>query len=295
MPGPGGGSHGGGFGGGSHGGRAPGGSPHRGFRRPYYGRRRGCFGSFMGMLMLPIILVLIVVVLLFGTVGSAFTNLVNGGQIKYDETKFQAYADKQYAAEFGSSTAYEDNLLIVFLANEDADGYYTIAWVGDNIKSEINELFGNEYTAFGRAMTNSVNESYYAYSLDSNLASVVDAMTDTVLALGLDSSFYSETSHTGAPSSHVTNYTDLSITAETVNRALEEFTEQTGIPAVIVVDSMETVFGKSVSIGNILVILITIGLIVLAVYLIVRAIRVRKEEKNNHTGGGYSDDIVIEE
>ncbi|MGM9637952.1 MAG: hypothetical protein ACI3YK_08240 [Eubacteriales bacterium] len=304
MPGPGGGSRGGGFGGGSRGGGFGGGSrgggfgggprggfgsgPHM-FGRPFYGRRggclggfSGCLGSFIGMLMLPILLIIVVVVMLFSFLGSAFTNVSKGGEIRYDETAFQDYANSQYAAEFGSSSAYEDNLLIVFLTNEEADGYYTIAWVGDNIKSDINNMFGDEYTTFGRAVLNSVNSEYYAYSLSSNLASVMETMTNAVSQLNLESSFRSEANHSNMTVSHLTNHTDLSISEETVCNALKNFTEQTGIPTVIVVDTMENVFGKTVSTADIITVIVMVALLILAIYLIVRAFRKRNSSNNDY-------------
>ncbi len=244
-------------------------------------------GGFMGMLMLPIILILVVVVFFFNFIGSAFTNVSSGGKIKYDEATFQEYANTQYAAEFGSSSAYEDNLLIVFLTNEEADGYYTIAWVGDNIKTDITDMFGNEYTAFGHAVSSSVNSTYYGYSLGSNLVSVMETMTEEIDELGLESSFRTETDHSAITTSHLTNYTELTISEETVGTALTAFTEQTGIPAVIVVDTMENVFGKTVAISDIITVVIMVALLILAIYLIVRAFRKRKDSNTEYSGDTY--------
>lgn len=216
--------------------------------------------------MFPIILIMFVVTFLFNAVGSVMnrttSQFINYGSnvyfesemdsieevidwegVQYDEATFQDYANTRYEEEFSASNAYEDNLLIVFLTNESADGYYTIAWVGDNIRSEINYMFGNEDTEFGEAMISSINDSYYAYSLDSNLASMMEIMTKEVVALNLDTSFKSESNNNGAVESHVTNYTDFDVTEATVNTSLQKFTEETGIPVVIVIDSMESVFG----------------------------------------------------
>lgn len=216
--------------------------------------------------MFPIILIMFVVTFLFNAVGSMVnrttSQFINFGEddyfesnvnfaevevdwegVQYDEATFQDYANTRYEEEFSESNAYEDNLLIVFLTNEAADGYYTIAWVGDNICNEINYMFGNEETEFGEAMISSINDSYYAYSLDSNLASVMEIMTGKVAELNLDTSFKSENNNDGAVESHVTNYTDFDVTEDTVNAALQKFTEETGIPTVIVIDSMESVFG----------------------------------------------------
>ena len=137
MAGPGGGSRGGGFGGGSRGGGFGGGSGggsgggfgggsrgggfggYRGgyYHRPRYGYYRrplffgfgpryygggGCLGGFLGALMAPLVLLLIVGVMMFAMVGSALTNVSNGGVISYDEAQFHAYADREYYKAFGN-------------------------------------------------------------------------------------------------------------------------------------------------------------------------------------------------
>lgn len=302
MPGPGGGSRGGGFGGGSRGGgfgggmgRGPGGFGHgpRGPRRHFYGpmfwgfgpRRYyyggGLFGGLLGMLMFPIIMIIIVAVMLFGHFAGSVARLSNGGEVRYNEAAFQEYANTQYAAEFGGSTAYEDNLLIIFLTNEKADGYYAIAWIGNNINTRINEMFGNEYTEFGRAMQSSINSQYYAYSLSSNLALAMDKMTERVDALGLESSFRRKTDHSNMTASHVTNHSSLQLDEETVELSLTAFTEATDIPVVIVVDSMEEVFGKSLSASDIMILIVGGVIIVTAIVMIVKSVKNRKKSASN--------------
>lgn len=310
MAGPGGGSRGGGFGGGSRGGGFGGGSGggfgggsrgggYRGggfYHRPRYGYYRrplffgfgpryygggGCLGSFLGALMAPIILLLVVGVMMFAMVGSALTNVANGGVISYDEATFQAYADKEYYKAFGNSDATEDNLLVVVLTNEESDGYYCIAWVGDNIQDKINRMFGDETTAFGQSMIASVPD-YYAYSLDSNLATVMNTMSDKIENLGLTSSFKKEYSHAKSPASHLVNYTELSLTEDTVNDALVAFTETTGIPAVIVVEDMEAVFGKSLPAETIFIMIVLAVLAIVAIVYIVRVIKNRSKFKQGN-------------
>ena len=302
MPGPGGGARGGGFGGGSRGGGFGGGprggfgGPHHhhhyggywGHRRPYFGYYGGggCLGGLLGILLLPIVLILIVAVMLISIVGSAVANVANGGSIYYDETVFQQYADDQYAAEFASYSNYENNLLIVFLTNEEADGYYVIAWVGDNIHNEINYMFGDETTTFGRVVQGSINREYYAYSLDSNLANVMDQMGDHIDNLGLSSSFRKVKESTNPPTSHLTNHSSLSMTEETVNESLQAFTEKTEIPVVIVVDTMENVFGKTLPIGDIITVLFLLAILGVAIYLIVKSVKNNKNNKNNNNNNG---------
>ena len=232
------------------------------------------------MLMLPIVLVLVAVIGLTSMFGTAFTNVSQGGTVVYDEKALQDYANIQYQAEFGDNmSTYEDNILIVFLTNENRDGYDTIAWVGDNVATKINEQFGNQYTAFGVAMQSSIDPDYYEYSISKNLAMVVDKMTDNVTGLELESSFV--TPSTGEKSdSHLTNHSDLEINETTVNASLKKFTEETDIPIVIVVDSMETVIGKTLAVTDIFSVVLFIGMIVVAVVLVVRAFKRREEREN---------------
>ena len=203
MPGPGGGgSGGGGFGGGFGGG---GGGFHRGgfgggfyhrphfyggfYRRPFFYGGGGCLGGLLGMIFGPIIMVILALFLLFGFMGSSFTEVAQGGSVRYDEELFQDYADAQYAKAFGSSSAYEDNLLLVFLTAEDDRGYAYIAWVGDHIAPQINYLFGGNSSDLGAAMEVSINTANYKYSLDSNLAMAVGQMQKKVEALALDNAY----------------------------------------------------------------------------------------------------------
>ena len=315
MPGPGGGSRGGGFGGGSFGGGNRGGggfggggfgggyrphhhhrhyySPFFFWRRPYYGYGYGggCLGGLVGIIMLPIIVILLVIALAFGMVGDAFTNIKNGGSVEYNEEAFQDYANAQYAREFEGSSSYESNLLLFFLTNEEKDGYYTIAWVGDNVKMQINEMFGDETTEFGITVLSSINEELYKYSLDSNLATVARKMADKIVARGYGSDgltpFNDKTESVTGVESHLTNNSALPMTEKTVNDALEYFTEQTGIPIVIVVDEQEAAFGVTPPIKDVIILVVFFGLIILAIILIIRAI---KNKKNNNRGGqGGSD------
>lgn len=314
MPGPGGGAGGGGFGGGSRGGGFGGGGfgggsrgggfggphfhggwgfgPRFGYGRGFYGGA-GCLGGLLGMLMAPFILILVVAVMLFSIVGGAVSEASSGGSVNYNEQTFQAYADEQYAIEFGDSKQYESNILIVFLANEEADGYYCIAWVGDHIHHDINMMFGDESSAFGYAMRGSINSEYYEYSLDSNLALAMEKMTSRIEQLGLDSSFRAgKTSDTSIPS-HVTNHSELSITEQTVNDALAAFTAATDIPVVIVVDTMENVFGKYLSMETVFILIVLVVLLIVAIVWIVKAVKNRKGSSTGSSGGtggsgGYS-------
>lgn len=314
MAGPGGGGRSGGFGGGSRGGgfggsrgggfgggHRPGGfgsyhGPHHhyhrpfffGWHRPFFGYGGGCLGGMMGMLFVPVILILIVVSLLFsvfGSFGSAISNVANGGDYSYSEEQMQNYANRQYATEFNAAKEYEDNILIVFLVDEEREGYYTIAWVGDNIRYEINNLFGNQSTPFGQHMLAGVS-GYYEYSVSKNIATVVDEMTNEVVNLRLESSFDKNYGSPDGYESHITNHSSLEINDETVNRALTDFTKETDIPIVIVVEDMGEVFDKNIASGDLITVIMAVIIGGIAIYLIVIAVK----GKNNPPRDGESEE-----
>lgn len=280
MPGPGGGGHGGGFGGGFGGGGGFRGGFGGGYRPP----RRGFFfmpfwgGGCLGALFTPIICMVLAIVMMIGVIGGGLTTLFRGGNVVYNENKMQDYASRQYATIYDPSSAtYEDNVVIVFLTNEDGQSYYSIGWVGDNLKSQISDLFGNEYTALGSAMQASINTSSYRYSLGSNLAQVTEKMETSVRNQNLDTVYRAQKAerHEAGKVYNRSN-SDIQFNAETVDAALKNFTDSTDISMSIVVADAKDVFGKSLNSAAILALLLCIVLIVYAVVAIVRYVKRRK-------------------
>ena len=176
----------------------------------------------------PIVLIFMVIMLIFGSVGTAFVNVSEGGVVFYDEEAFQDYADSQYAAEF-ADTAYEDNILLVVLTDESNSNYCYIAWVGDHIDTDINYMFGSDGTELGSAMNMCINNANYKYSLDSNLAQVVGRMQRHVTDLGLESAFTCDEIRQSA--SHLTNRSNVAMTEETVKLS-RLFAEMVQLPLI---------------------------------------------------------------
>lgn len=207
-------------------------------------------GGLIGAAMMPIILVIFLIAFVTSCVGgNVHVEYGDGGYYEgsvsvdlYDEETFQDFANEQYEKAFGALDSYEDNLLIVFLTAEDRSEYAWIAWVGDHIATDISWMLGDEDTELGEALSQCINDTDYKYSLDSNLADVMRTMTKQIQALNLESSFNCDEERIDY-SSHLTNYSELPMTEQTVNDALVAFTDATGIPAVIVVEDMTDVFG----------------------------------------------------
>ena len=289
MAGPGGGGRGGGFGGGSFGGGGGrgggfgGGGYHRhhSYYRPYGGFGLfGFGGGLISIIFMPFILIMFAALIFFSVVLGAFGGIAQGGVTDYQEKAFQDYADQEYYKAFSDSTAKEDNILLVFLTNEDANDYYCIAWVGDHIKSDVNYLFGNQYTELGEAIHNNINTSGYWYSLDTNLAGAVNEMAYYVEREAALGSFTCNEEHVQTESKLI-NYGEFNVSEEVVNAALADFTERTGITMSIVVDDMNKVFGVDYSsvIWGVVIVLVLVGV---AVLFIIKGIR-------NRRGSSYDD------
>ena len=117
-----------------------------------------------------ILSLLIALLWAFGVFGCTFFLVSGTGGEKidgvvYDEEIFEEYADKRYKDAFGGFEGVEDNILIVFLANRNADEFYCITWVGENLNTEIVKLFGDKTTDFGITTMATVSGSYES-SLD---------------------------------------------------------------------------------------------------------------------------------
>lgn len=296
----GGGSHGGGFGGGSRGGFGGGsyggGHYHGGpyYHRPYYGgwRRPIIFfggGGGGGMVFALVIVILLCFGFLASIVGMIFQPRGDADKdgIIYDEGTFQQYADMRYKEAFGQYDAriYEDNILIIFLANEDTDGYYCISFVGKNVCTEIYDIFNEDF----KKTVQLTVQDYYSYSLDADLRDVMHKMTKYVTELGLESSFRNDYEGYERPESYLINYTELDINKYAVGEALEEFTAATDIPIVIAVDYMTNVFETSSNIdaGTIVAFLIIAGVMI---FIIVSMVKSNRKAKASKGASGSSSD-----
>lgn len=298
-----GGGHGGGFGG-PHGGRGP----HHHHHRPYYHRPfffggwgpryyggGGCLGGLLGMLFLPVIIIFLIVGMLSLNLVSTLNTVSQGGLVNYDYDTLETYALERYAEEFGSTTAYEDNILIVVVTaenNYDFDWYGCVGW---DVTSEISNMFGGNQTTLGGAMLSNVNQQSYKNSLTRDLSNVINTMEKAVVSKNLDSSFTCKETREEYDS-HITNKTSLNISTDVVDAALQSFTEQTDIPIVIVVDEAEDVFGKYMPAETIFTIVIIVVLVAVAIVLIIRGRKRNKNNPNNQNnqnnqngygGGGY--------
>jgi hypothetical protein len=228
-----------------------------------------------GIVLFPLLIAIICFSLFFVYLSPTIDTIKDGGYINYSDNGFIKYRDAQYKKYFGASSAKEDNILLIFLTTENYNRYYCLAEVGDNVNKDISVLFGGSASAFGKIVLETVPKENYKFAIDTSLAAIVNHMTNKVNNLKLESSFKESSDKSSLTPSQFVNYTSLSISKETVNSAINEFTDATDIPMVIVVDTAETVFGKTMPTKDIffLVALVLVG--GFCVFLIIKKVVAR--------------------
>lgn len=237
-------------------------------------------GFFLKVLFVPILLFAVASTAL----GGAITEFVKGGSFRYDDALFSSYADTAYSEAFQSGTAKDrDGLLVVILVNEERDGYYAIARLGDNVRREIRDMFGDEHTAFGRAMIDTIRTENYEHSLGKSLAIVIDKMKKIIIEMNYPSPFVIDGSG-NAREPFVDNRTELLFADGSLAVSLDAFCEKTGISAVILVEDVDDVFEKSISPWSIIAFVLGASAFSLAVFLLRYSMKKHSAKKRDEEG-----------
>ena len=241
-------------------------------------KRIGSIGIFRvtsKIVIVPVFALTLAALLLATNLSFAIVSIANGGKIKYSDETFNNYVNEQYASEFGESSAYDDNLLIVFLTNQRGNGYYAMALAGKNLDPQIRQMFGGEITEFWTTLESSMTE-YYKFSAQKGFRVTLEQLSASISDKRLESAFVTEQDHSSLTVPHVTNYSSLSINEDSVNIAIRIFTESTGIPTVMVIDTAENVFGKTMPVKEIVVSVISAAVITVSSVLIVKDVKKRR-------------------
>ena len=162
---------------------------------------------------------------------------------------------------------------------------------GDNVKYDINNLFGNASTAFGKAVNNNIGANY-KYTLDTDIAAIVEIMENKVSYLNLSSPLIKPHDMPGTSSCVLINRSDLVLSDEAVNDALESFALETGIQIAVVVDTAEGVFGKTMPWSSIIFIIAILALVGFCIYYIVKKISEKKKMDSDFDTSGSSSHIL---
>ena len=123
-------------------------------------------------------------------------------------------------------------------------------------------------------------------SLSKDLRSVVQKMKTEVLRVP---DRFEDTPTAEAIAPRFVNHSSFRITDATVQGALDDFYQETGISMSLVVAEMSDVFEKGLDGDTYIMLVVGIGLLALAVFLIVRTIKNKKNGGNGGDGGNSQD------
>ena len=117
-----------------------------------------------------------------------------------------------------------------------------------------------------------------------NLENIILKMKDSVkseINRGDGSPFIVDTAAENTNKAELYNYSELSLNSSTVNTALRQFYEETGICMSIVVDDMGDVFEKRLSTSAILLIFVAIAAVVVVIVVIVKKSSKKKKDEDD--------------
>lgn len=163
------------------------------------------------------------------------------GGLHYNSAQIEEYASAQYQQAFMSEESYEDNLLLTFVVWDDRSDYSYIAWVGDHINDTTFRLLGDNNSVLGRTLEQTIAYGYES-SLSADLKSALEILSGEITYASPSGCYLCDEDHSAA-NSRLSNQSEMTLDEDTLEAALEAFTDETGIPIVLVVEDAADVFG----------------------------------------------------
>ena len=167
-------------------------------------------------ILIPVIITAIVLVAFVFVAGLAVDETE-----QIEQAAFRQYADEQYYEVFGHSGK-EEGILLTFVANETADDYYTVAVPGADVPDDIYWIFNGD-SDYVYDMEWYIDRYDYSYGLDEDYCYIISQMTDYAAGYGYE---------------NMLGYNAM------VNEYLEEFTRQTAVPIVLLLEYDYNIVGE---------------------------------------------------
>ncbi len=162
-------------------------------------------------------------------------------EIDREEGELLQYGTEQYSEIFGSSSAPDDNILFVFLLDDEEFGYSSsMGIVGDNVNGYIHIMFEEyeDYYDLVEDLLDNTSADYFSECY----AEVIDDMTDSIMAHGFYSSFDAPSDRSNLVPSGIINKTKLDLNDGYIAAALNRFTEETEIPCTLLIEYEQNVY-----------------------------------------------------
>ena len=243
----------------SSGGRSRSGGSHYHHRHHhhhgYYGSRRYNSVSWGGIIFYIFFLILLFVIIGgYDSVGNSEKTLHN-------------YANAEYQTVFDHSNRYENNILFLYVVDDDYKTLDAIAWVGDDVPYKTNRRLD------GYAISQHINENYYQYQLSSGIAMSLEEISPYI-----EPAKYSSTSICT-----VNNKSNLNIDEEKIEDALQKFSMY-GYGVAVVIADYDDVYENYFDM-NVMLALLLVGLVFcIVIFCVIR----RKQKHTSSSDDTYN-------
>ena len=204
----------------------------------------------------------------------------DGGNIVYNDTYAVSYRDTQYSKYFDGANE-KNGLLIVYLVddvNSKYDQYLCISKVGENVADKIKNEFGTDGSSFGKTVLKEIDKKYEE-SFSSDIVAIMNTMSKEVTDHQLESSFKDGATPADTSVSKVINHTPLAISTDMINESLVAFSNETDLPVIIVIESLDKVFNRQLPFRPFFIMVLLLGVAGFCIYNTTRKVilRVRYE------------------
>ena len=238
---------------------------------------------------IPGLIVLIITCLVFlGFFGVFFIaiagDLLFGGTVRYDDDKMEEYLETTYIDEFGTSAESEDNILFVFLYDDEIYYNYDYSfYVGDDISTDLFHYIDS----FSSSIVDRHFEvDNYEEEIEANLCRDINDMSNELRFLGNDNLICDHV-HDGY-NIELNNKSSYELDKSNIEASLSNFSNTTGVSITLVLDTRENVFGKSVEVD--IFALLVLGFI-FSVFIIIIVLGIVKSVKSIKKKNDNTSDI----
>lgn len=259
----------------------------------------------------PLLIIILTSVLLTVQLVGLIGALVKGGEIVYEEVALTNYVDGVYNGQFKKhngkvvegKNAQQSGIAILFFYNEDKGIIEHTVKMGTNVSSKVQAAFSGETSAMNKYLTEKVNKEGRKDSLAKVLTGLMKELGEEIDGYDLTSPFVQKTELDKVPASAAIimpvekkNEKAQPLTTEdgtalmsvadeaTLSKAMVEFTNKTGIPVVMSIDTSVRAFGRTIPTSDIFMVVLLMVVLALCIVNLVKKIRDFNRIKNDFAG-----------
>lgn len=248
--------------------------------------------SLLNVILTPILIIAIALGFMIYNLVSLIPTLANGGNIAYDQTVLDEYQTKEYNSAFKNAPAEGNGLVITFMYNEDTNAMEYVIKAGNNLRTQVTDIFKVE-GEFGQYLNKHATSDNYKATFSKSLVNAMDHMAKEVTELDLTDVFNKNYKDGQMPEPKLVDKSGFSLDVKAVNAELKEFYDETGISVTVVVDNAAKVFGRSIPVTDILLMVLILLVIVMTTVSLVKKIRAYKRGEFNAPAQGQGAPIRV--